>query len=314
MRDNLWQAEAPANIALIKYMGKLAGNVATNPSLSFSNLNFKTEVRLELSFDSQKDSWLPWEEQGDLLAESEVKRFLQHLHFVKEHYKFSGFFIVRSRNNFPAGCGLASSASSFAALTLAAAKAISAIKNTHLPPSEELASLSRHGSGSSCRSFFMPWGIWDGVEARSISFPGLDISHFVIVVSSDKKDISSSIAHKRVRTSELFIGRDKRASNRLKALIASINNGDWRLSYNLVWADFWDMHALFETSTPTFGYFSDDSMFVLNTVSSYWEKHNDGPLVTMDAGPNVHLLFRGDQTRHQQELLKCFREKYSVLS
>lgn len=311
--NNLWQAEAPANIALIKYMGKLPGNIATNPSLSFSNINFKTEVRLELSCEDKKDIWVPWEDSGDLLSEKESDRFLQHLGFIKNHYNFNGFFIVRSRNNFPSGCGLASSASSFAALTMAAAQAISSLKQTPAPPVKELASLSRHGSGSSCRSFFMPWGFWDGVDSGPVSFPGIEINHFVVTVSSSKKDISSTEAHKTVRTSDLFIGREIRAEKRLKELRSSMSTADWRLCYNLVWADFWDMHALFETSNPSFGYISDDSMFVLRVVRSYWEKHNDGPLVTMDAGPNVHLLFRRDQTRHQNELLNFFREKYLVL-
>ena len=31
------------------------------------------------------------------------------------------------------------------------------------------------------------------------------------------------------------------------------------------------------------------------TLQTLWEKEGDGPLITMDAGPNIHLLYRLDQ-------------------
>ena len=62
---------------------------------------------------------------------------------------------VESSNNFPAGAGIASSASAFAALALAASKAAG------LELSEpELSALARRGSGSACRSIpdgFVEW-------------------------------------------------------------------------------------------------------------------------------------------------------------
>jgi diphosphomevalonate decarboxylase len=67
------------------------------------------------------------------------------------------------------------------------------------------------------------------------------------------------------------------------------------------------MHALFATSQPAFSYFLPDTLAALNWVSKYWESENDGPLVTMDAGPNVHLLFRSDQT----QLMTYFKQELS---
>ena len=97
----------------------------------------------------------------------------------------------------------------------------------------------------------------------------------------------------------------------LNEFLKSTKNLDWRNLFDLAWAEFWDMHSLFETATPAFGYFTADTMAVLQTSRDYWKRHGDGPLVTMDAGPNVHLLWRKDQRDqaldfNQMEPIKAF--------
>lgn len=55
------------------------------------------------------------------------------------------------------------------------------------------------------------------------------------------------------------------------------------------------MHALFETAQPPFGYMAPASLEILTKARQLWQNDNDGPIVTMDAGPNVHLLWRSEQ-------------------
>lgn len=55
------------------------------------------------------------------------------------------------------------------------------------------------------------------------------------------------------------------------------------------------MHALFDTSNPAFSYITPNSLITLRWLQGEWTKAGDGPLITMDAGPNIHLLFRSDQ-------------------
>lgn len=91
-----------------------------------------------------------------MLSSQAQERFLQHLARIKAYFNYSGSFVVRSSNNFPTSSGLASSASSFAALTKCAALALSELTSQPLPAIEEQARLSMLGSGSSCRSFSLP--------------------------------------------------------------------------------------------------------------------------------------------------------------
>jgi diphosphomevalonate decarboxylase len=88
----------------------------------------------------------------------------------------------------------------------------------------------------------------------------------------------------------------------------------WREAFEICWAEFWDMHALFETSKPSFGYMTANTMAVLEKVKEFWSAHQDGPLTTMDAGANVHLLWRDDQWTQAQSLLKVLEKTFKVVS
>lgn len=303
-----WFVEAPSNIALIKYMGKtnVVSNIPSNASLSYTLNGLKT--RVEIDGGAEVDKWMELEKWPVHLSEKSQERFLKHFRFLKQTFEIEGAFIVRSGNNFPSDCGLASSASSFAALTLATyevAKDLSKNKSKVDALSlEDLSALSRQGSGSSSRSLFAPWSVWRGEGAESIKIPLDYLLHDVLILEKEKKAVSSSEAHRRVTTSLLFEGRVVRAENRLKNLIDALNLNQWALAHEIVWAEMWDMHALFETSLPSFGYMSGASVEALHMIKKFWNENGDGPLVTMDAGPNIHLLYRADQKSYREMLKK----------
>lgn len=293
-----WSASAPANIALIKYMGKSdsANNIPTNASFSYTLDQLRSFVELELHANLV-DRWEPLANSSLELDQKSQQRYLKHLALLKQHFGFSGHFIVRSGNNFPHNTGIASSASSFAALTMCACQALAELTHKPLPYLSEQARLSAKGSGSSCRSFFQPWALWQEDTVTGIDLPYMNLLHHVVVVEKQPKAVSSSEAHRRVISSLLFNGRRERAEIRLATLLTSLKARDWQRAFELVWQEFWDMHALFETAQPPFGYLTSDTLMVLEYLTKLWRHDNDGPLVTIDAGPNVHLLFRPDQTR-----------------
>jgi diphosphomevalonate decarboxylase len=327
------EASAPSNIALIKYMGKLEGregNLPTNSSLSWTLSHLKTFVRLS-PLASGVDEWRALEGDELLPLELTMKskdRFLRHFSFLKEKLDLQGGFLIESANNFPSDCGLASSASSFAALSLAAYR-MSLKMGGPEREIQEIADYSRQGSGSSIRSFYGPWALWHSEGARPLEFLGGELFHQVVVVESQKKKVSSSEAHRRVANSELFKGRIERAEKRLALLLESLkqlgaavrrppddgaSRSHWTDAFEICWAEFWDMHALFETSSPPFGYMESGSLDVLQKLRGIWSELGDGPLVTMDAGANVHLLYRPDQKNLAAQIKKDFSQKWVVFA
>ncbi|MCC6137814.1 MAG: diphosphomevalonate decarboxylase, partial [Bdellovibrionaceae bacterium] len=120
----IWKASAPSNIALIKYMGKTADgkNTGVNPSLSLTLNHLLSHVAIQEN-SLGHDEWRSMDGKMELSATGKAK-FLKHFQFLKEVFVISDrFFTVQSKNDFPSDCGIASSASSFAALTMASCSA-----------------------------------------------------------------------------------------------------------------------------------------------------------------------------------------------
>ncbi len=300
-----WSVKAPANIALIKYMGKVpeSANIPLNRSLSYTLPHLLTAVQIEIN-NRGEDCWEPLTDEDTFIpyhfSEKAQARFLNHLTRIKQAFNCTEHFTVRSANNFPHGAGLASSASSFAALTKAALQAVTDCTNTDMPSIEAQAHFSRMGSGSSCRSFFEPWAIWDDTSVQSITLPYTHLIHQVIVIQSTEKEVSSSEAHRRVSRISEYPKRKIRAENNLDALLQAFENQAWDEAYFICWREFQDMHALFLAANPAFSYITPEAETLLNQLENAWKKAGDGPIVTMDAGPNIHLLYRPDQAVQAQ--------------
>ena len=318
----MWiESSAASNIALIKYMGKTDSvlNKPVNSSLSFCLDKLRTYVRIRKNNNIIEDSWRPLIRKDLRLIELRKtghEKYIKHFIFLKKEFKIEGFFEIESANNFPSDCGLASSASSFAALTQVThdwfIKNSDATKMAYRP--KELAKLSQKGSGSSCRSFFSPWALWHAAGAESIQIPYDNLKHQVLLCDESIKQVSSSEAHARVLSSDLFKGRAERADARLQKLINSLRSQNWKQAFEICWNEFWDMHVLFHTAVPAFLYMNEAAIRALKVLHNNWLKQGDGPLITMDAGSNIHLLYREDQKADYNNVIKQFNNEMSIWS
>jgi diphosphomevalonate decarboxylase len=216
-------------------------------------------------------------------------------------------FEIRSGNNFPSDAGLASSASSFAALTKAALTAFAELKGEKAPSPLEMARISRTGSGSSCRSFFAPWCRWFQDDVREVPSNLPSLVDLVAVMDGGFKKVSSSEAHKRVPSSPLFAGRVERASKRLERIEQAFITGDYKAVAEASWEELWDMHSLFHTSSPPFFYFAPETIAVLRWAEDEWEKTGRGPITTIDAGPNVHFLVKAEEAAEYRAKLGAIK-------
>jgi len=107
--------------------------------------------------------------------------------------------------------------------------------------------------------------------------------------------VSSSEAHKPVSVLPEYPARKLRAEQNLTELLQALKNQQWKEAYHICWREFQDMHALFSASSPPFSYITETTRHVLDQLKHAWDIQGDGPLITMDAGPNIHLLYRPDQ-------------------
>jgi diphosphomevalonate decarboxylase len=149
-------AEANTNIALVKYWGKndAALNLPAVPSLSLTLDGLLTRTEVDFDPGHAADAlWLNGVVEGGEPAE----KVSRHLDRVAAALGLPSRprAAVRSHNNFPTAAGLASSASAFAALTVAATAALQPL-GWELDDAwrARLAILARQGSGSAARSLY----------------------------------------------------------------------------------------------------------------------------------------------------------------
>ncbi|RMG65723.1 MAG: diphosphomevalonate decarboxylase, partial [Calditrichaeota bacterium] len=190
-------AVAHSNIALIKYWGKRSErlNLPAVGSISITLKELSTWTRVTFQEDLGPDRVRL---NGRKATPEETRRVSAFLDIVRRMAGRPLGAQVVSKNNFPTGAGLASSASGFAALALAATAAL----GLELPPTR-LSALARLGSGSAARSVFggfveMQRGqAADGSDACAIQ---LRDEHFwplevlVLVTAEGPKSIGSTRA------------------------------------------------------------------------------------------------------------------------
>ena len=152
-------AVAHANIALVKYWGKrddaLLLPQAASLSIALDRLRTETTVDLGGAQDIL-----------ELDGKPASAKELQRARALLDAAGISEKARIVSRNDFPTAAGLASSASGFAALAVAACAAAG---QTRTP--EELSALARLGSGSASRSVPGGWAVWEGETARQVFAP-----------------------------------------------------------------------------------------------------------------------------------------------
>jgi diphosphomevalonate decarboxylase len=118
---------APANIAFIKYWGArdLDQALPMNPSISMTLEECVTQCTVEVLDGERDEVWISEPDGGFGNPEPEfARRVIKQLDNIRGWAGRKEHFRVATRNTFPSAAGLASSASGFAALTLAAAGAL----------------------------------------------------------------------------------------------------------------------------------------------------------------------------------------------
>jgi diphosphomevalonate decarboxylase len=283
-------AQSHPNIAFIKYWGSLDQqlNIPANSSLSMNLDGLHTRTRVVFDPDLRADtlSINDRDEHGPALARA--SRFLDRVRMLAEiNHKAR----VISENNFPAGAGIASSASAFAALALASSHAAG------LDLSEmDLSRLARAGSGSASRSIpggFVEWqaGREDQDSyAFSIAPPEhWDLVDCITLVSEAHKPVGSVEGHLLAATSPLQTARLEGAAARLEDCRRAIMQRDFNALARVTELDSNLMHAVMITSQPALLYWQPATLEVMKAVI-VMRSRGLPAFYTIDAGPNVHVI------------------------
>jgi diphosphomevalonate decarboxylase len=287
-------AVAHTNIALVKYWGKrdAALNLPARGSLSLTldGLDTRTTVGFDDSLAADELHLGGVAQAGDALGR--VSRFLDLVRtraHRREHAR------VVSENSFPTGSGLASSASAFAALALAATRAAGVTLGD-----AELSVLARRGSGSAARSIFggfveMHAGERaDGTDAYAtpvLEAGAWDVRMVIGVFGGGKpKDVSSrSGMDHTAATSPLYAGWLATVDADLAEARAAIAARDLERLGTVAEASALAMHASALAARPGVIYWRGATLEALHVVRGL-RAQGAAAWGTIDAGPHLKVL------------------------
>src|SRR5699024_11133831 len=285
-------AVAHANIALIKYWGKrsLSRNLPAVGSISMTVDSLKTETEVSFEDTLEQDHF---ELNGKKVKGPARERVSSFLDLIRPTERETYAEVV-STNNFPTGAGLASSASGFAALTLAASRAA----GQHLKK-KDLSRVARQGSGSAARSVYgglvemkrgaTPDGKGDYAETLADE-DYWDLRLVVVLTAEDGKEVGSTQGMIHAAETSPFYSKwiDEQPAD-LEAMRQAIVQKNFEKLGELTERSCFKMHGLMMAAQPSLLYWNPTTVMVVQKVR---ELRSQGipAYITMDAGPQVKIL------------------------
>lgn len=312
---------SPSNIALVKYWGKIPHQIPTNPSISFTLKNSVTTMDMEAEESNKNTIDVEFIFEGKTndkfkakivkFFETQLERFPWLL-----NYKLA----IKSENTFPHSSGIASSASSMSALCLCLLSLDEKMTGNTLHPEDfyqEASDLSRKASGSAGRSvypFLVTWGEIDSIPNSSNLFAAPvnkeeinPIFHnycdSILIVDAGEKSVSSRAGHSLMDTHPFREARFKRAHENLSRLLLAMKEGKMDEFIEIVEEDALMLHALMMTSTPSFILLKPMSLHLIEKIREFRAKTQIPVCFTIDAGPNIHLLYPQEYKKSVMEWL-----------
>lgn len=300
--------DSPSNIALIKYWGKKDMQIPCNPSISFTLKNAKTSTQLDyqnkLGEKPQVKLFLDQEEKPNFIPK--IQQFLER---IKPLCSFVGEFdfTIHSSNTFPHSAGIASSASGMSALALCICSIEQSLFNTLQSDKafyQKASYLARLGSGSACRSLYggiVSWGETTSIFESSDLY-GSNISENVhdvfknyrdtiLIVDEAEKKVSSTVGHGLMDKNPFSEKRFEQAHANLDNILPIMKSGEENDFLSIVESEALSLHAMMMTSDPYFLLMRPNTLNIIEKIFAFRNETNIPVGFTLDAGPNVHLLY-----------------------
>jgi diphosphomevalonate decarboxylase len=286
-------AMAPVNIALVKYWGKRDAslNLPSADSLSVSLDALCSHTTVFFDGEMAEDQLTL---NGQIVEGVGLEKAQQILNHVRGESGVNARAKVVSRNNFPTGAGLASSASGMAALALAASRAAG-----WDAPLEAISGLARLGSGSACRSVYGGFVHWqagvleEGADSHGIPFASPEdfpLRVFVAVVDGRSKAVSSTQGMaKTAETSPYYENWVRSVGIDMPAAMAAVEARDFQALGAVAERSCLCMHAAMMSTVPPLFYWRPGTLAVLEAIRT-WRAEGAELFFTIDAGPNVKVF------------------------
>ena len=286
---------APANIAFIKYWGArdLDRAIPCTPSISMTLRACCSRTTVAFEPNAPGEDEVRIRKSNGELKEPDAgfrDRARQHLDRLRDWAGRTGRFRMATQNSFPSAAGLASSASGFSALTLAAVRAM----EQDASPAQLSVLARRSGSGSAARSVMGGYVRWpsngeEGAAEQLAPADHWDLRDVIAIVETSPKKVPSREGHRRAPTSPFFETRLDHMDDRLEGVQSALMEREMSTLGRMVEEEAIELHLIAMSSRPPIFYWAPETLAVLSAIRT-WREEGVAAYATMDAGANVHVI------------------------
>lgn len=322
--SSFWRC--PSNIAIVKYWGKKTEQMPCNASLSLTLSESYTDLKAFLTDKQENDEIeLAYFFEGERNPSFE-QRVLKYLIKHQTHFPFLAKYhlVLESTNSFPHSTGIASSASAFGALSLVLVDLYEKTEGKAISDNwlQSASNFARLGSGSACRSLYPNWAQWgsainDQLGSDMHAVPVTEIHEnfhnmqdAILVVDDEPKKVSSTAGHALMIEHPFALQRFQQANDRVMQLREILRTGDIQGFIELTESEALTLHSMMMTSKDYYLLMRPNTIAVIEKIFAFREQTNVPLCFTLDAGPNIHLLY---PERYKLEVENFIREQISDL-
>ena len=337
---------SPSNIALVKYWGKRGKQLPQNPSISFTLSECRSETFIEFEKAEKIGFHFFFEGKENPAFGAKIEKFLldnqAFFPFINQlNLK------VKSRNTFPHSSGIASSASSMSAFVMGLIELESLLvglstssralvdsvpepavaehcRSIEGPINLQKASyFSRLASGSAARSVFPKMALWGATDAYQGSSDEYAVSlendihpvfksfhDSILIVSGETKSVSSRAGHALMEGNPYASVRYAQANENIKNLLVALKSGDLDTFINITESEALQLHALMMCSNPSYILMKPNTLQLINQIRLFRDETHIPLCFTLDAGPNVHLLYPESESEAVGEFINVVLSFY----
>ncbi len=302
--------ESPANIALVKYWGKQPVQIPMNPSLSFVLKKSVVEINMDYVIDPDNDFKIKKFTLNGKSSEPFSEKTEQYLVRLNNFFPFLKHtqLVIDSRSTFPHSAGIASSAAAFSALALCICT-IDARINEKKGDGDEFMKKASHmarlGSGSACRSLYEGMVLWGETPLVSrssgdhairlsddlVNNAFMRLNDAILITDSSTKRVSSTHGHALMDHHPYREQRKIQSGINLEKMLAALAEGDFTAFGEVVESEALGLHGLMMLSTPPYLLMHPNTIRILEKVRMFREETAIPAYATLDAGPNIHLIY-----------------------
>lgn len=297
-----WQS--PSNIAIVKYWGKRDNQLPMNPSLSMTLDKAVTQTTIDFRPRAAGESVYSFKfhDKPNVSFSPKLDAFFRHL-LAKYPMLGDYHFDIHSQNSFPHSAGIASSASAMSALAICTEEIAHVVMGQSAFQPIDASELARLGSGSAVRSLHPHWSVWGQTwsDASASDHGAVPLQKVhpvfntfcdaILLVDEGEKSVSSSAGHQLMTNHPYQQGRLAQAHFNIERLTDAIATGNLSAFIDVCEEEALSLHALMMSSRPGYLLMHPNTVKIIGLVRSFRDNTGIPVAFTLDAGPNVHLLY-----------------------